>query len=70
MGLLGPGQSEADPANEYKDPFDNKDFYSDEFGSDRRSIDQQRTSEAPKPNIRVHRLQTKDMLGLRKEQST
>jgi hypothetical protein len=59
LGGYAFGQNDADPLNEYKDPFDNKDFYSDEFGSDhRQSIDQRLPTENPKPNIRIHRFGT------------
>lgn len=48
--------------SEYKGPFDNKDEHSDVFGSVvslPKMTNQESDKEAPKPNIRVHRLQSK-----------
>jgi len=55
--LSGNAFGQNENMNEYKDPFDNKDFYSDEFGSDhRKSNDFRVPTDVPKPNIRIHRI--------------
>lgn len=57
--------------SEYKDPFDNKDEHSDLFGSVvslPKMTSQEADKVAPKPNIRVHRLQSKQSTsGLTRE---